>query len=353
MRLHRTGPFLAALAVLLGLFASAPSSASTANKTGGTYVALGDSYSSGNSLAPSIVTSGACARSQAAYPVVVARRLGLSKLVFVACSGATVSQVQAQVDHAARSISLSSLVTVTAGGNDLPFTGLSEACIGLVGSVSASSIRYVPGISGISYCDRALARAVALLGGHFDSSSMSVVAAPGTLASSLSAPSMIENRLTSLYRSILRRLTTSQSVPNGGQLIVVQYPTLLSHSGPGNCLLSPAPINLPVQSVVNGLYPGFSGPAANALIEVNRLLNRETAAVVAHLRLQGYHRISIAAAPAGFSALDSQSGHSPELNGIAFSGSASGLANNSLHPTVVGQALIAASVVAQWHALGR
>ena len=350
MTFHRTGPLLAALAILLGLFSSVPSSASTVP---GTYVALGDSYSSGNALAPSIAASGACARSQDAYPVVVARRLGLSKLVFVACSGATVSQVAAQVAKASRPISQASLVTVTAGGNDLPFTGLSEACIGLVASVSAQSIRYVPGISGVSYCDSALSRAVALLGGRFDASTMSVVANPATLAPNLSKPSVIQQRLAGLYRSILNRTTTSKGVNSGTQLIVVEYPTLLSRGGSGNCLLSPVPINLPVQTVVNGLYPGFAGAPARALIAVNRLLNRETVAVVANLRRQGYARVSIAAVPVGFAALNCQSGRSPDLNGIVFSGSASGLANNSLHPTAAGHALMASSVVTQWHALGR
>jgi len=339
----------AALPLMIGLAVPGISSASSPLRY---YVALGDSYSSGNGLAPALAGSGACARSLAAYPELVATRLKIAKLDFLACSGATIAQVASQVGRARGEIAQAKLVTLTAGGNDLPFTGLSEACIGLVASVSSTSIRYVPGVSGVEFCNGAVSKAVALLGGQFNSAMGSVSANPVTLNATLVHPSIVEQRLNALYLKVLESEATPKGVRTGTQLVVVQYPTLLSTSGTGNCLLSSAPIDLPVQTVVNGLYPGFTGRAAQELIAVNRLLAGETAAVVANLRRLGYSRISVALPPSSFASLDCQTGSSSDLNGIVLTATSSGLDNNSLHPTPAGHALIAAGVIAQWHATG-
>lgn len=343
------GPLVAAVPLLLAPLTLAVSSATGSVRS---YVALGDSYSSGNGLFPGISSSGACARSVAAYPELVSRQLKIHDLVFVACSGATISQVGAQVTRATRSISQSSLVTLTAGGNDLPFTGLSEACIGLVASASATSIRYVPGVSGPSYCNSAVSSAVSLLGGHLDAATGTVSPAPSTLNIPLKMPSIIEKRLSTLYLKVLKAARTPAGAIGGAQIIVVEYPTLLASSPGENCLLSSSPIKLPVQSALNGLYPGFTSFAAGELIGVNRLLKSETIAVVANLRRRGYSRISVAPSPAAFVPLNCSNGSSADLNGIVFSASASGLANNSLHPTAAGHSLMAATVVAQWRATG-
>jgi lysophospholipase L1-like esterase len=343
------GPVVAAVTLLLMVLAPAVSSATGSMRS---YVALGDSYSSGNGLVPGISSSGACARSLAAYPELVSRQLKIPDLVFVACSGATISQISGQVTRAKRSISQSSLVTLTAGGNDLPFTGLSEACIGLVASTTATSIRYVPGVSGPSYCRRAVSSAVSLLGGQFNATTGAVLPKPSTLNTPLNKPSTIERRLSALYVKVLKAANSPAGAIGGAQIIVVQYPTLLAGSSGQNCLLSSKPIKLPFQSVLNGLYPGFTSVAVGELIGVNRLLKSETIAVVADLRRRGYSRIAVAPMPAAFAPLNCSTGSSADLNGIMFSASASGLANNSLHPTAAGHSLMAATVVAQWRATG-
>src|SRR5919106_6237994 len=57
-----------------------------------TYVAMGDSYSSGVGTREYYADSGSCKRSPHAYPVRVARRLDHT-LSFVACSGARTQDV--------------------------------------------------------------------------------------------------------------------------------------------------------------------------------------------------------------------------------------------------------------------
>ena len=87
----------------------------------GTYVAMGDSFSSGDIL-PTIAGSGDCQRSTAAYPIV--SNLGAPN--FVACSGAT-SQQMAKKQFGALSTS-TKLVSVTAGGDDANLFGVFEVC---------------------------------------------------------------------------------------------------------------------------------------------------------------------------------------------------------------------------------
>ena len=89
------------------------------------YVALGDSYSSGVG-AGSYLDSGSCKRSANAYPYLYARRTGAS-LSFQACEGAKTSDV-ANSQAAALSAS-TDLVSVTVGGNDAGFTSVMEDCI--------------------------------------------------------------------------------------------------------------------------------------------------------------------------------------------------------------------------------
>jgi hypothetical protein len=356
MRLRSVGFIAAAVTMLTMALATSASNASSVEQTSvGSlpyYLALGDSYSSGNYLPPLIASSGSCARSLSAYPEVTTKRLRIPHLVFVACSGATIAQVSTQVSRVSKYITRARLVTLTAGGNDLPFAGLSEACVGLVASVSAPAIRYIPGLSGQSTCDSATTKTAALLGANLDTSTGMISAAPSSLSLPIAKFSPIESRLTNLYLRILRAEGSAKRSRIGTQLIVVQYPILLGNSGTGNCLLSSARINIPVQTVVNGLYPAFTGQSANGLIQVNRLLNRETAAVVKNLRRQGYARISVVTPPLKFAPLDCQTGSSLDLNGIAVTTSSSGLGNNSLHPTIAGHSLLADSVVARWHLVG-
>lgn len=110
------------------------------------YVALGDSYSSGEGNPPFLIgtdnPADYCRRSKEAYPEVLGQMLGagygLSSPLFYACSGATTSNIttnlqyileknvqikQPGVDPSAR------LVTMTIGGDDAGFSGVLKTCI--------------------------------------------------------------------------------------------------------------------------------------------------------------------------------------------------------------------------------
>ena len=146
----------AILAVLLILTVGAEATANAQNVASGqtsslsvahSYVALGDSYSSGEGLEtnpndylpPS--SSDGCHRSPGAYPVHVATSLKSDVSAFekqgggfAACSGAsTAQQISGPDGETSELQSLSKTatkyVTVTAGGDDLPFSSAFEDCM--------------------------------------------------------------------------------------------------------------------------------------------------------------------------------------------------------------------------------
>lgn len=101
------------------------------------YVALGDSFSSGDGALDYIPSSGACRQSNNAYPSLLARGLIPdtqipSNLIFYACSGDKVRDVTNNQLPLFRVIDASSvkLVTITVGGNDVDFGGVLAACYG-------------------------------------------------------------------------------------------------------------------------------------------------------------------------------------------------------------------------------
>jgi len=120
----------------------AASSAGTTTTTPivpGSYVALGDSYTSGPAI-PSQLGPGtdppaprACLRSSENYPSIAARTLGL-RLDDVSCGGATTDDLELsqgpgippQLDALRRS---TALVSVGVGGNDLGFSTIATNCI--------------------------------------------------------------------------------------------------------------------------------------------------------------------------------------------------------------------------------
>jgi len=89
------------------------------------YVALGDSYSSGVG-AGSYLDDSACKRSANAYPYLYASKSGAS-LSFQACSGAKTTDVlNSQVGALSSS---TDLVSISVGGNDAGFSGVMQDCI--------------------------------------------------------------------------------------------------------------------------------------------------------------------------------------------------------------------------------
>lgn len=90
-----------------------------------TYVAMGDSYSSGVGTRSYYSDSGSCQRGPYAYPVKAATQLGYS-LSFVACSGAKTQDV---INNQLGPLSGSTnRVTISIGGNDAGFSSVISSC---------------------------------------------------------------------------------------------------------------------------------------------------------------------------------------------------------------------------------
>ncbi|MBU2698102.1 MULTISPECIES: SGNH/GDSL hydrolase family protein [Pimelobacter] len=89
------------------------------------YVALGDSYSSGVGTRSYLSDGTSCQRSSYAYPRLVAAQKGYA-LSFQACSGATVSTVTS--GQLGVLSSGTDYVSISVGGNDAGFTGVLTEC---------------------------------------------------------------------------------------------------------------------------------------------------------------------------------------------------------------------------------
>ncbi|MFJ7960144.1 SGNH/GDSL hydrolase family protein [Streptomyces sp. NPDC096319] len=101
--------------------------AQPAAAAGGNYVALGDSYSSGVGAGSYYSDSGDCRRSSKAYPALWAAQNAPASFAFKACSGATTGSVRSGQLGALNSAT--TLVSVTAGGNDVGFANVMQTCV--------------------------------------------------------------------------------------------------------------------------------------------------------------------------------------------------------------------------------
>lgn len=113
----------AGAAALPAVVVAAPAAAQSAVS----YVALGDSYSSGVGAGNYYPSSGSCDRSPNAYPVLWANASNPASFSFVACSGATTSSVIASQLSALSAAT--TLVSITVGGNDVGFSSVMETCV--------------------------------------------------------------------------------------------------------------------------------------------------------------------------------------------------------------------------------
>ncbi len=317
------------------------------------YFAFGDSYSSGEGLVPYLAGSGSCDRSSEAYPSVVAQRLRTVSLRFLACSGATITQIGAQVASAPLSdLRRAALTTVTAGGNDLPFSGLISSCVGAVTSITSPTIEYLRGISSAAQCEGAIDGAANLLGAGIDEATGALTRPATALTLPLSQPSTIQARLIALYLRVLHAEGAIRHRAAGPRLIVVPYPTLLGPPGSDACLLSPTPLphegSTTTSTPTASLYAAFANASTVALEQLNSYLQSETSLVVKSLRSEGYLELSLAPIASGFVPLDCATGTSPSLNGLLVNSAATGALSGALHPTAAGEALLAASVIAAW-----
>lgn len=115
--MRRLLPAMGVLALVLALAGNAYA----ADK----YVALGDSYSAGNGANSKNLNS-SCNRNTYAYPYLVSQQRPNTALTFVACAGATTSNILN--DQVNSVTSDTKIVTMTIGGNDIGFTSLIIAC---------------------------------------------------------------------------------------------------------------------------------------------------------------------------------------------------------------------------------
>ena len=118
--LNRPRLLAAAALVAVPLLVQPPAGAAAAS-----YVALGDSYSSGVGTRSYISDGSSCQRSTYAYPSLVAAAKGYA-LNFRACSGATVADVTSSQLSALSSSTR--YVTLSVGGNDAGFTDVLTEC---------------------------------------------------------------------------------------------------------------------------------------------------------------------------------------------------------------------------------
>jgi lysophospholipase L1-like esterase len=110
---------VAALALLLPLLTL------PAQAAGSSYVALGDSYSSGVGTRTYISDGTSCQRSTYAYPYLIAQARGYT-LSFQACSGAKVTDVTGK--QLGTLSSGTAYVTLSVGGNDAGFSSVITEC---------------------------------------------------------------------------------------------------------------------------------------------------------------------------------------------------------------------------------
>jgi lysophospholipase L1-like esterase len=114
------GGFAAVLALLGSVLTLSP-----AHAAGPSYVALGDSYSSGVGTRTYISDGTSCQRSTYAYPYLISQSRGYT-LSFQACSGAKVSDVTSKQLGALSSAT--AYVTMSVGGNDAGFSSVITEC---------------------------------------------------------------------------------------------------------------------------------------------------------------------------------------------------------------------------------
>jgi lysophospholipase L1-like esterase len=118
---HRRALAAAALAAVTALVVSAAPATAAAP----TYVALGDSYSSGTGTRSYLVDGTSCLRSVYAYPSLIASAKGYA-LNFRACSGAKIADVTTtQLSALGTS---TAYVTISIGGNDAGFADVLTTC---------------------------------------------------------------------------------------------------------------------------------------------------------------------------------------------------------------------------------
>jgi lysophospholipase L1-like esterase len=124
MRPSRMLAFTAGLAPAIIGMAIIGTGAPAAAASAVSYVALGDSYSSGVGAGGA---TGSCSRSPHAYPALWAAANPAASFTFAACAGARTGDV---IKNQLSSLSSSTtLVSITIGGNDVGFSSIMQTCV--------------------------------------------------------------------------------------------------------------------------------------------------------------------------------------------------------------------------------
>jgi lysophospholipase L1-like esterase len=237
------------------------------------YVALGDSYASGEGLQYNATTyispsnNDGCHRSATAYPALVAANLNLDlgqfetygSGGFVACSGATSKDLlNGENGEPAQLSALSSAtrwVTVTVGGNDLHFSNVLTACLDFRASVTVNSTTR-------SYTQSGIVRESKTCGEYLASANSLLGTASGT--------SLEVAALEHLYEQIFK------DAPNA-ELAVLNYPQLFTQSPPAFC---PVARGLSLSSRLKVRSAQLNvGYSASQISEFNRVENQLNAAI--------------------------------------------------------------------------
>jgi lysophospholipase L1-like esterase len=127
---------VASVALAVAAPAAAGPAVAAANEEGGSYVALGDSFTAGPLIPNPTGRPPGCLRSDRNYPSLVAERLGAAGFRDVSCSGATTDDLHEpqQVTGGANPPQLDALsagaelVTLGIGGNDIGFAEIVQTC---------------------------------------------------------------------------------------------------------------------------------------------------------------------------------------------------------------------------------
>ncbi|MCT2591468.1 SGNH/GDSL hydrolase family protein [Streptomyces sp. N2-109] len=128
MKLRRWAGTATAVSLFLGLTTLTSGVASAAPaEAASSYVALGDSYSSGVGAGNYDSGSGACKRSANAYPELWSAANSPASFDFTACSGARTGDVLA--NQLGPLDSGTTLVSISIGGNDAGFADAMQTCV--------------------------------------------------------------------------------------------------------------------------------------------------------------------------------------------------------------------------------
>jgi hypothetical protein len=250
------------------------------------YVALGDSYASGEGLqsdattyiSPSNVDG--CHRSSTAYPTLVAADLNISPGQFetygsggfVACSGATSKDLSNGENGEPPQLSALSpethWVTITDGGDDLHFSNVLIACLGVHASVKVGGVTKSFTQSGVVHESKTCAN-------YLDSATSLLRVTQGT--------SKEEAELEHVYAQIFLRAPSAE-------LAVLNYPQLFTQSPPEFCPVAGATSLFSVFKVRSAqLDIGYSKSQVSEFNRMESELDTAIANAVSDMRALGHN----------------------------------------------------------------